>query len=364
MKMTFASVENGIVQRDFSEHKNVCRGPKDLPFSLRETPSNSCRWSTSNSTATPSEAESSHGDASPRQLESVEELDPLHPVEARVNAKPIQTDARDEGLNRLVRPEMEEAPLGDMFDDSDDDMCPISPSKSAKRRMRRRRQRDALKAAITQQAGELEVLEARRRDSKEHKSSRSIVTLDDIGFELNGSRATAEETPQTKLVTTPMHRAPCTPGVLSTNPGSESPAIATSSSIFRTALLCDASNRHLPSMNQYDPRGQTYWNPSPCASSRVAPGSTRTSPNATILLNATTTQPLASGVVASSPFSPSMCPVAAIMPAPASVDSWKPYPLGQSRADTLRMLFGSSTVPSEGDIVATLKAAAPEVYED
>merc|ERR1719230_1959268 len=216
--MAFASIRNCIVQVDLDEHKKVCGGPHDLPFELRETPSNSCRWSTSNSTATPSEAESSHGDASPRQLESVEELDPLHPVEARVNAKPIQRDARDEGLNRSVRPEMDEAPLGDMFDDSDDDMCPLSPSKSAKRRMRRRRQREALKAAITQRGGELEVLEARRRDSKEHRSSRSIVTLDDIGFELNGSSATAHETPQAKLVTTPVHLAPCMPGVLSTNP--------------------------------------------------------------------------------------------------------------------------------------------------
>jgi len=41
--------------------------------------------------------------------------------------------------------EVPEGPLADMFEDSDEDDCPLSPSKSAKRRMRRRRQRDAIK---------------------------------------------------------------------------------------------------------------------------------------------------------------------------------------------------------------------------
>merc|ERR1719343_739832 len=148
------------------------QGPSSKPlgfiFASLETQSDSCQ-SASNSTATPSETASSDGGASPRQTESV------YHVEVRGGAEVVQ-----------ARPELDDAPLGDMFEDSDGDVCPLSPSKSARRRMRRRRQRDAIRAAMrdTQHGEEL------RGGRKEDMRARSVVTLDDIGFELAGCNMT------------------------------------------------------------------------------------------------------------------------------------------------------------------------------
>merc|ERR1711879_898819 len=97
--------------------------------------------------------------------------------------RPVEGNSKDEALNRWVRPEIDDAPLGDMFADSDGEACPISPSKSARRRMRRRRQRDAIRASALEEEQEQE------SDRKEHG---------EIGMK-------AEESPQAILVTTPLH---------------------------------------------------------------------------------------------------------------------------------------------------------------
>merc|ERR1719343_954973 len=170
-------------------------------LATREVHCDSCQWSASGSTATPSEAGSS--EASPRHAESAEELG------TRSNSKSSQNDARDDVLGRWADLEMDDGPLGEIFADSDGEVCPTSPSKSARRRMRRRRQREAIKAA----------------KEPEHVE----VVLDEIGFGLKDCSAKAEETPQAVLVTTPMHKAPRTPGVLSTNPCLDSPASGVSS---------------------------------------------------------------------------------------------------------------------------------------
>lgn len=344
-----------------SDHQKTGGKPIGLSFAWQKAQSDSCRWSASISTATPSEAASSHGEASPRQAEFVEEMESMQPLEVCATAILVESDAKDEGSTRCAPPEMDDAPLGVMFEDSDGDECPLSPSKSARRRLRRRRQREALKAAMRdmQQGEELEVLATTSR------------------CELEVCNATAAETTQTILVTSPKRNSPHTPGVLSTNPCSDSPNAATSTSapIFRTAPLFDASNRYLPSKTyqcttppsdasnrqllpvptRSTSLGQIYLNTPPCASNQFALGPTLASPCA-VASNGTTTQFLASRLVVSSPCS--------TMAAPASVESWNASPEGRHAVDTLRMLLGNSAMHSGGDIAATLKAAAPEVYED
>jgi hypothetical protein len=46
------------------------------------------------------------------------------------------------------------------------------------------------------------------------------------------------------------------------------------------------------------------------------------------------------------------------------IESSSGCPADQSTSETLRMLLGSSTMPSGEDVMAKLLAAAPEVYED
>eukprot|EP00928_Gymnodinium_smaydae_P027546 TRINITY_DN21277_c0_g1_i1.p1 TRINITY_DN21277_c0_g1~~TRINITY_DN21277_c0_g1_i1.p1 ORF type:complete len:313 (-),score=26.19 TRINITY_DN21277_c0_g1_i1:461-1318(-) len=61
----------------------------------------------------------------------------------------------------------------EIFADSEDELLPTSPSKSARRRMRRRRQRDALKALSEQRTYEPQFFRA---------EARSVVTLNDLGL--------------------------------------------------------------------------------------------------------------------------------------------------------------------------------------
>lgn len=252
--------------------------------------------------------------------------------------------------------------------------------------MRRQRQRDALRAAMweNQQVQEKQtgeetyghsqevkeqqpVIVVKHVDIDERERGRNIVTLDKLGFELGTG---VGETSQGFLMTTPAHSAPRTPGVLSTNPCSESPASAASPCMFRASPFSDASTRFMPPMTPQPHAGsQQFWSPSPCASSRS--GGFSMSAFAAEVSVATVTSSgtanlFAPGSVATSPCSPSLdsMVMAPSPPRVPRVEAWMPSPAGQSAANTLQVLFGSGTTPAGDVIVATLKAAVPEVYED
>jgi len=339
-----------------------------VPIALEEVASplafESCHDSASNSTATPSEVASAIEEASPRNGETV-----------------------FGAVKKLARPEMDVAPLDEMFADSDDEARVISPSKSARRRMRRQRQRDALRAAscYAQQVDGQQVFEPRHVDFQhatephltgamqrvpdERARARTTVTLDQLGFELGGNGAGAGETSQAYLVTTPAHSAPRTPAFFSTSPYAEIPPSPAESYTFRASPASDASTRPMPSTTpQPHKLGQQFWNASPCAERRVdgynatgfvADASLSTS-------NVSSNQLLVPGSVVTSPCSPPSHPtvLASSNSTHGRVEAWMASPGEQVAADTIRVLFGSATTPAGGDIVATLQAAAPEVYED
>jgi len=230
--------------------------------------------------------------------------------------------------------------------------------------MRRRRQRDAIKASALvdkQLQAEADVLNMRRMDVQQHTKSHSIVTLGDLGLELGTQTG---ETTQTFLVTDPVHCTSSPPSVLSTSPTSISPASVKPSSTILAAARPDASSRCFQAMRpQSYQLGRCCWSMTPCASIRIdGCGVSGANMNPTALK----AQPGISSLLVSSPCSPqtNQEPATPSALAPAAIERSHPGFHGQLTVDTLRLLLGSSTLPSGTEIEATLQAAVPEVYED
>lgn len=280
--------------------------------------------------------------------------------------------------------EIADGPLEDMFADSDDELGPITPSKSARRRMRRRRQREALKAVMGEMRHEEETWQDLEFESMGRTVPRSIITLEDLGLDLTPWSGTVGETSEVQLDTSsPAHQAwstrvPSLPSrtkvnIMSTCP--VSPASVASTCMTRISPFSDASTRPLPSRT---PHSQTqsfhyYGSGAPSVEANrgqvlgwCCPSPLATPSGATSIMAVGT---MASPVGTLELSDPMPCTPFAVPAAPgvesSANEQRKGTPAtGHSAEETLRVLFGSENSSSWGEVAEKLQAAAPEVYED
>mmetsp|Transcript_76949 Transcript_76949/g.213838 ORF Transcript_76949/g.213838 Transcript_76949/m.213838 type:complete len:406 (-) Transcript_76949:209-1426(-) len=384
----------------------------DSPASLKP---DSSQGSLAASTATPSEEASAHGGLSPRANDDASSYN----ADARWKSDSISGGQSENVATRsapaVLTADIADELVAELFADSDDEPSPASPSKSARRRARRRRQREALKAAVDEGIREkIGTLGAVRSIVEPCAQSRSIVTLGDIGFNLNAEGAEATSTAQLASHLSPVRGGTCAlvrdrSGLTSTRPcrlaSIAAGSVDTCTQILPTTTsLSDASTRPLPPRTPPrhvfhhlhsapfvgDASSHINW----CVQSPNATTPTRaTSMNSGAVMTpvavsgyagfpcspcaAASTQvgrPAATWNFMNSPASP-CAGVAAQAPPPVVVPefagSMPCSPFGNASwaltgptADTLRILLGSGTSSSWGDIGEKLQAAAPEFYED
>lgn len=365
------------------------------------------------SSLSPSEDSSNQGCSSPRSSDAA---DDAPTVKSAQQSAPIRT-------MRIVPPrvctDMPEGPLADMFEDSDEDDGPLSPSKSAKRRMRRRRQREAIKAAAADApVSHTPLAEVRQAppapcaDVRGRERARTIATLSDLGFDL-GPQPQASNRSAQVMPTLGANgwNVPPSPscamlgplGLMSTSPNHDRRASPTAVSEASTRLpshsctpLASVSNSTAPSQSlMFSAQQPGYPGSVPhvlacpatgAPAARPSPTSTMPPPtmNCSAMADASARSPLGLCTtpssahpapallqsVAASHIQLARSPVGDRVPnlacqSPTAQAGTAQSPIADQHPDLARILFGAMGPPSCSELLQRLEAAAPlEPYYD
>eukprot|EP00929_Paragymnodinium_shiwhaense_P078660 TRINITY_DN40794_c0_g1_i2.p1 TRINITY_DN40794_c0_g1~~TRINITY_DN40794_c0_g1_i2.p1 ORF type:complete len:388 (+),score=71.31 TRINITY_DN40794_c0_g1_i2:106-1269(+) len=346
-----------------------------------------CASTAACSEATPSDVASSHGGVTPR-------------MQARASDAASTTQACSERWADIMEASVQDTSRAwhwwQQNEQGDGSFFPSSPSRSARRRNRRKRQAADGWAKAWPEPGPLPAVDMSVPEGGTVSGrQRSVVTLDDLGLNLNTSQTPAKETAQGgawSLPATPCKVRAGPAGIMGTTPTAAGSPLA-----FSLAETFDASSR-VPCAASCDGpvRPGLLSMPSPCRSlsgrnyanfpdalcdeghyahaetglASPAAHEALATPTHVALRGAGDASALltilpqgGSGIAASPTHSSCMTPAAS--PTSQSIgEVCLPSPAGSPAADALRSWLGASGLPTCGDITAQLLAAAPEVYED